>query len=125
MPDRPADARLLFLTRGLRLFAYGLLSVILVLNLAATGLDEREIGLLLLGAGLMAFAGLLFASTRAFAGLSRSAEAAAAPAASPARSAPRSPPSRPGGAAARVAGPGPPLRHLVETESQQDRLRRF
>ncbi|HUL76655.1 MAG TPA: MFS transporter [Vicinamibacteria bacterium] len=89
-----SDVRLLFLTRSLRLFAYGLLSVILVLYLAAAGLGEGEIGLLLtltlagdavislwittradrlgrrrmllVGAGLMIFAGLLFASTRAF-----------------------------------------------------------
>ncbi len=94
MPESAGDLRLLFLTRSLRLFAYGLLSVILVLYLAAAGLSERKIGLLLtltlagdaaislwittqadrlgrrrmllVGAGLMIFAGLLFASTRAF-----------------------------------------------------------
>lgn len=92
-----ADVPILFGTRMLRLFGYGLLSVVLVLYLAAAGLDEREIGLLLTftllgdaalslwittradstgrrrmllaGAGLMIFAGALFASTRSFAAL--------------------------------------------------------
>src|SRR5262249_29578363 len=41
------DVRLLFVTRAIRLFAYGFLSVILVLYLAAVGLNQREIGLLL------------------------------------------------------------------------------
>jgi len=89
--DLTGDGRVLFGTRVLRLFAYGLLSVILVLYLTKAGLDERQIGLLLsatlagdifvslaittradrigrrkmllLGAGLMVFAGLVFAST--------------------------------------------------------------
>ncbi len=89
-----SDIRALFATRILRLFAYGALSVILALYLAAAGLTESEIGLLLtltlvgdtaislwittradrvgrkrmliLGAGLMIFAGLLFATTRSF-----------------------------------------------------------
>jgi MFS family permease len=39
--------RLLFLTRGVRLFAYGSISVILVLYLAAIGLSDPQIGLLL------------------------------------------------------------------------------
>jgi MFS family permease len=88
------DIRLLFATRTLRLFAYGFLSVVLVLYLAAAGLTEGQIGLLLTltlvgdaaislwittsadrvgrrrmllaGAGLMVFAGVLFASTRSF-----------------------------------------------------------
>jgi MFS family permease len=88
------DGWLLFATRGTRLFAYGLLSVILVLYLAEVGLSDAEIGLLLtlillgdtaislritttadrigrrkmlvLGALLMVFAGLLFASSRNF-----------------------------------------------------------
>jgi MFS family permease len=92
-PDR--DVLLLFATRAVRLFAYGFMSVVLVLHLAAAGLDERQAGLLLtltlagdailslwitthadrggrrrmllLGAGLMIFAGGLFASTRSFA----------------------------------------------------------
>ena len=41
------DGRLLFRTRILRLFAYGLISVILVLYLAQVGFDEGQIGLLL------------------------------------------------------------------------------
>ncbi|HSN13011.1 MAG TPA: MFS transporter, partial [Anaeromyxobacteraceae bacterium] len=92
-PDR--DVRLLFVTRAVRLFAYGFMSVVLVLHLSAAGLDERQAGLLLtltlagdavlslwittradrggrrrmllVGAGLMIFAGGLFASTRSFA----------------------------------------------------------
>lgn len=88
------DGRLLFATRIVRLFAYGFLSVILVLYLAQVGLSEAQIGLLLtltlvgdtaislwittsadrigrrrmllLGAVLMVFAGLLFALTRNF-----------------------------------------------------------
>jgi len=43
--DRP-DVRLLFATRIVRLFSYGLLSVVLALYLAHIGLSEREIGLL-------------------------------------------------------------------------------
>jgi MFS family permease len=89
-----ADVVLLFATRSLRLFAYGFLSVVLVLYLATLGLSEHEIGLLLtltlagdaavslgittradrvgrrrmllLGALLMVLAGLVFASTRSF-----------------------------------------------------------
>ena len=88
------DGWLLFATRGIRLFAYGLLSVILVLYLAEVGLSNAEIGLLLtltllgdtaisleitttadrigrrkmliLGALLMVFAGVLFASSGNF-----------------------------------------------------------
>jgi len=88
------DVTRLFLTRGVRLFAYGALSVVLVLHLAAAGLSEARIGLLLtltllgdtalslvlttradlagrrrmllLGAALMVGAGLLFAATRDF-----------------------------------------------------------
>jgi MFS family permease len=41
------DGRLLFATRVVRTFSYGLLSVVLVLYLAAIGLDTRQIGLLL------------------------------------------------------------------------------
>ena len=41
------DGRLLFRTRVLRLFAYGMISVILVLYLAQIGFDEGHIGLLL------------------------------------------------------------------------------
>lgn len=41
------DARLLFLARAIRMFGYGALGVILVLYLAAAGLDAGQIGLLL------------------------------------------------------------------------------
>src|SRR5712671_5000278 len=86
------DGRLLFLTRFTRLFAYGALSVVLVLYLTSVGLSESQTGLLLtltlagdtvvslllttradrvgrrrmliIGAILMAAAGLAFASTR-------------------------------------------------------------
>ena len=88
------DARLLFTTRVARMFAYGFLSVVLVLYLAQVGLNETQIGLLLTltlvgdtiislwittnadrigrrqmliaGAVLMIFAGVLFALTRDF-----------------------------------------------------------
>ncbi len=42
-----ADVRLLFAARAVRLFAYGLASVVLVLLLSAAGNDERRVGLLL------------------------------------------------------------------------------
>ena len=89
-----SDGRLLFTTRILRLFAYGFLSVILVLYLAQVGLNAAQIGLLLTltlvgdtvislwittsadrvgrrrmliaGAGLMLFAGVLFALSSDF-----------------------------------------------------------
>ncbi|HEX4567569.1 MAG TPA: MFS transporter [Vicinamibacterales bacterium] len=85
------DARLLFATRSLRLFAYGGLSVVLVLYLVGLGLSESETGVLLtatllgdtlvslylttradrigrgrmlmIGAALMAAAGVAFAFT--------------------------------------------------------------
>jgi MFS family permease len=88
------DVTLLFATRGIRLFAYGLLSVVLVLHLGAAGLDEARIGLLLsltllgdtalslwittradragrrrmlvVGAALMAAGGAAFAATTSF-----------------------------------------------------------
>ncbi|MDO8585999.1 MAG: MFS transporter [Armatimonadota bacterium] len=91
LTDLTPDGRVLFGTRVLRLFAYGLLSVILALYLTEAGINERQIGLLLsatlagdivvsliittradrigrrrmllLGAGLMLFAGVVFAST--------------------------------------------------------------
>jgi MFS family permease len=87
-----ADGRLLFLTRFIRLFSYGSLSVILVFYLTGLGLTESQTGMvltltllgdtavslwmttradrfgrrrmLLIGAGLMAGAGLMFAFTR-------------------------------------------------------------
>jgi len=43
---RPADLTLLFLTRALRMFAYGVASVVLVLHLSAAGHGEARIGLL-------------------------------------------------------------------------------
>ncbi len=89
-----SDGRLLFTTRIARLFAYGFLSVVLVLYLQQVGLKESQIGLLLtltligdtlislwittaadrigrrrmliVGALLMIFAGVLFALTRDF-----------------------------------------------------------
>ena len=88
------DGILLFITRGLRMFAYGFLSVVLVLYVAQAGLSETRIGLLLtltlagdtfislwmttradrlgrrtmllLGSFLMAGAGVLFALTGNF-----------------------------------------------------------
>src|SRR5262244_3304437 len=87
-----SDARLLFSTRFIRLFAYGALSVILVFYLVSIGLNEAQVGILLtltlagdiaisllltmradrigrrrmliVGALLMAGAGLAFAFTR-------------------------------------------------------------
>ena len=47
LPVLDRDARLLFATRGLRMFSYGLVSVVLVLYLAALGLRDASIGLLL------------------------------------------------------------------------------
>jgi MFS family permease len=88
------DGRLLFVTRIARLFAYGFLSVVLVLYLTQVGLSEVQAGLLLTltlvgdsaitlwitthadqigrrkmllaGAGLMIFAGILFILTNNF-----------------------------------------------------------
>lgn len=90
----PADTRLLFSTRVLRLFAYGFLSVILAFYLSALGLQEASIGLLftltllgdtavslwitthadrigrrrmlVVGAGLMVLAAVMFASMQYF-----------------------------------------------------------
>jgi MFS family permease len=90
----PTDAGLLFVTRSVRLFAYGSLSVILVLYLTSLGLSPSHTGLLLtltlvgdtavslwlttradrigrrrmlvVGGLLMAAAGIAFASTRNF-----------------------------------------------------------
>ncbi len=88
------DGRILFSTRLVRLFAYGFLSVVLALYLTQVGLDTTQIGILLtftligdagislwittsadrvgrqrmliLGAGLMLFAGVVFAVTQNF-----------------------------------------------------------
>jgi MFS family permease len=95
MPILSKDGRILFVTRMVRLFAYGALSVILLLYLAELGLSDTQIGLLLTltlvgdtlislwlttradatgrrrmllaGAGLMVFGGVLFALTSKFA----------------------------------------------------------
>jgi len=97
MTDAPwlgRDARLLFATRAVRMFGYGLVSVVLVLYLAAVGVPDVAIGLLLgltlagdalislwltthadrigrrkvllVGAGLMALAGVVFAASDLF-----------------------------------------------------------
>jgi MFS family permease len=94
-PTLGRDARLLFTTRGLRMFGYGLVSVVLVLYLASVGLADTTIGLLLAltlagdaaislwmtthadrigrrkiliaGALLMVVAGVVFAATDVFA----------------------------------------------------------
>src|SRR5437899_7642654 len=92
--DLTRDGRLLFITRSLRLFAYGALAVILVVYLTSLGLSASQTGLLLtltlvgdtavslylttradrlgrrrmliLGALLMTAAGVAFAWTRNF-----------------------------------------------------------
>lgn len=89
-----SDIRFLFATRMIRMFSYGLLAVILALYLAAAGLSDSQIGLLLtltllgdtfislwittradrlgrkrmllIGAALMILAGVLFAVTQNF-----------------------------------------------------------
>ncbi len=94
LDDLGRDARLLFVTRAARLFGYGFLAVVLVLYLAALGLDGTAIGVLLaltllgdtvislwltthadrigrrrvllVGSLLMAGAGVVFASTSAY-----------------------------------------------------------
>ncbi len=91
---RSLDIHLLFTTRIVRMFSYGLLAVILALYLSEAGLSDSEIGILLtltligdtlislwittradrigrkrmliVGALLMVFAGILFAVTRNF-----------------------------------------------------------
>src|SRR5205823_7003641 len=95
LPALTRDGRLLFITRSVRLFAYGALAVVLVVYLTSSGLSASQTGLLLtltlvgdtvvslyltthadrmgrrrmliVGAILMAAAGLAFASTRNFA----------------------------------------------------------
>ncbi len=47
LPSLSGDGRLLFVTRAVRLFGYGLISIILVLYLAAIGVPAPKIGLLL------------------------------------------------------------------------------
>src|SRR5512140_370775 len=46
-PSARTQIALLFATRALRMFAYGLTSVVLVLHLAAAGIPQSRIGLLL------------------------------------------------------------------------------
>ncbi|MBI2813337.1 MAG: MFS transporter [Opitutae bacterium] len=65
MTQPPARVWLLFTTRIVRMFAYGVLGVILVLYLAATGLDETRIGVLLTLTFLGDAAITLWLSTRA------------------------------------------------------------
>ncbi len=93
----PRDGLLLFATRATRMFAYGFLSVVLILYLKAEGLSEQQIGVLLtmtllgdmvislwittaadrigrkwmliLGAGLMSLVGCAFALTGNFVAL--------------------------------------------------------
>lgn len=88
----PPDGRILFSTRIIRMFAYGSLSVVLALYLVSAGFSKQEIGrlitwtllgdvivtlaisttadqlgrrhMLLVGAGLMVMAGLVFALTK-------------------------------------------------------------
>jgi len=92
VPELTRDARALFVTRSLRMFGYGAVAVVLVLFLAAVGMSDPQIGLLLsltlagdtvislwltthadrlgrrrvlvAGAFLMAAAGLVFVVTR-------------------------------------------------------------
>jgi len=59
------DVPVLFATRALRLFAYGLVSVVLVLHLSAAGYGERRIGALLTLTLLGDTALSLFMTTRA------------------------------------------------------------
>src|ERR1051326_1388665 len=46
-PSPAVDLRVLFASRMVRLFACGLLAVVLVLHLRAIGLDAQQVGLLL------------------------------------------------------------------------------
>ena len=63
--ERPGSVRLLFATRMARMFAYGVLGVVLVLYLVETGLDTGRIGLLITLTFLGDAAISLFLSTRA------------------------------------------------------------
>lgn len=65
MPTPARDIPLLFATRMVRMFGYGLLGVVLVLYLVARGLDEAEVGLLLTGTFLGDAAISLWLSTHA------------------------------------------------------------
>ena len=66
LPERaPRNVRLLFVARFIRLFAYGSLSVVLVFYLIGVGLSEQQTGLLLTFTLLGDAAVSLFMSTRA------------------------------------------------------------
>src|SRR5437899_2042962 len=82
-PPPAPDVYLLFTTRVVRLFAYGSLSLVLVLYLAEVGLSDGRIGLLLSMTLLGDTALSLWLTTRAdrVARLSPAAEATAAPSA--------------------------------------------
>ena len=56
-PTPPADLRALFASRMVRLFACGLLAVILVLHLRAIGLGAEHVGWLLMLTSLVAYCG--------------------------------------------------------------------
>jgi MFS family permease len=64
-PSRAADLRVLFASRMTRLFACGLLAVVLVLHLNAIGLDAGQVGLLLMLTFLGDAAISLWLTTRA------------------------------------------------------------
>ena len=63
--DLTPDGWLLFATRSIRLFAYGGLSIVLVLYLVSLGLTESEVGLLLTGVLLGDTVVSLFLTTQA------------------------------------------------------------
>ncbi|HEY1302206.1 MAG TPA: MFS transporter [Vicinamibacterales bacterium] len=63
--DLTSDGWLLFATRSIRLFAYGGLSIVLVLYLVSLGLTESEVGLLLTGVLLGDTVISLFLTTQA------------------------------------------------------------
>ena len=65
MRIRDRDVALLFATRGVRLFAYGMLSIVLVLHLAAAGVPDARIGALLTATLLGDAALSLWMTTRA------------------------------------------------------------
>src|SRR5262245_63656190 len=63
--DLTPDGWLLFATRSIRLFAYGGLSIVLVLYLVSLGLTESQVGLLLTGVLLGDTVISLFLTTQA------------------------------------------------------------
>ena len=64
LTNMTSDAKLLFLTRSVRLFSYGMLSVVLVLYLTGVGLTDAQTGLLLTLTLLGDTAVSLFLTTR-------------------------------------------------------------